>query len=212
MTRFTDLENLGQIDIYLFDQLLRRRIVPPVRILDAGCGFGRNLVYLLRIGADVHAVDSDADAIAEVRRLAATLAPALRAENVRQETIEDMTFAAGSMDVVVCSAVLHFARDQAQFDAMLSAMWRVLAPGGLFFCRLASSIGLADRVRPLGGGRFRLPDGTDRFLVDEPTLVARTRRLGGALLDPLKTTVVQDQRAMTTWVVRKAHPDDGTAW
>jgi len=31
----------------------------------------------------------------------------------------------------------------------------------------------------------------------------RTRALGGQLLDPLKTTVVQDQRSMTTWVVRK---------
>jgi hypothetical protein len=60
-------------------------------------------------------------------------------------------------------------------------------------------------VRRLGadGRRYRLPDGTDRYLVDEAMLMAQTRRLGGRLLDPLKTTVVQGQRSMTTWVVRK---------
>jgi tellurite methyltransferase len=73
----------------------------------------------------------------------------------------------------------------------------------LFFCRLASSIGMETRMAPLGNGRFRLPDGSDRYLVDEPMLLERTRRLGGALVDPLKTTVVQNERCMTTWVVRK---------
>jgi hypothetical protein len=86
---------------------------------------------------------------------------------------------------------------------MLRETWRVLRPGGVFFCRLASSIGMEARVRPTGGGRYRLPDGSDRYLVDEARLLALTRTLGGSLLDPIKTTVVQDQRCMTTWVVRK---------
>jgi hypothetical protein len=73
----------------------------------------------------------------------------------------------------------------------------------MLFARLASTIGMADRMRPLGGGRYHLPDGSERYLVDEAQLMAVTRRLGGALLDPLKTTVVQDQWCMTTWVVRK---------
>jgi tellurite methyltransferase len=103
---------------------------------------------------------------------------------------------------VIASAVLHFARDAAHFEAMLRQLWRVLRPGGLFFARLASNIGIADAVMPLGNGRFRLPDGSDRYLVDAATIEAWTERLGGALLDPIKTTVVQDQRSMTTWVCR----------
>jgi hypothetical protein len=109
--------------------------------------------------------------------------------------------------------VLHFARDAAHFEAMLRGCWRVLRPGGVFFCRLASSIGVEGRIRPEPGGgappsgatsgRFVLPDGTTRYLVDEGVLMSWTAALGGDLLDPLKTTVVQDQRAMTTWVVRK---------
>ena len=193
----------GQIDIYLFDQLLRGRITRGMTVLDAGCGAGRNLVYLLRAGFDVLAADGDPAAIDSVRKLAARLAPGLPPENFRAEPIESMSFTDASADVVLSSAVLHFARDDAHFDAMLEGSWRVLRPRGLFFCRLASSIGMEDRVQALAGRRHRLPDGSDRYLVDEPFLMEKTRALGEELLDPLKTTVVQNQRCMTTWVVRK---------
>jgi SAM-dependent methyltransferase len=202
-----DLEaQFGGIDIYLFDQILRRRIVAGDRIVDAGCGFGRNLVYLLREGYEVFGADADRDAIGEVRALAARLAPGLPEENFRAEPIERMTFPERFASVVISSAVLHFARDDAQFEAMLEGSWRLLGSGGMFFCRLASTIGIESQVRRLDTGgkrRHRLPDGTDRYLVDEAMLMALTGRLGGKLLDPLKTTVVQGQRSMTTWVVRK---------
>lgn len=207
-----DLETeFGNIDIYLFDQILRGRITPRDRVFDAGCGFGRNLVYLLRAGTEVFGADADRDAIAEVRSMAARLAPSLPADNFRVEPLEQLTFPDGFATVVISSAVLHFARDDEQFDAMLRGTWRMVAPGGMLFCRLASSIGFETRVRPLGrdpstplgAGRYQLPDGTTRYLVDESALMSLTDRLGGQLLDPLKTTIVQNQRAMTTWVVRR---------
>ena len=193
----------GQIDIYLFDQLLRGRIRPPMRVLDAGCGWGRNLVYLLRAGCEVFGTDSDVDAIQAVQELAAALAPSLPPTNFRVEPVEAMTFPDAFADAVLSSAVLHFARDDRQFSAMLHETWRVLKPGGVLFCRLASVIGMEARVRLIGGRRFLLPDGTERYLVDERMILDLTQELGGQLLDPLKTTVVQDQRCMTTWVVRK---------
>jgi tellurite methyltransferase len=192
-------QQFGPIDIYLFDQLLRGRISPGMRIFDAGCGYGRNLVYLLQQGYDVSGVDADPRAVEEVRRLASHLPR----ENFRAEAIEAMSFPDAFADVVLSSAVLHFARDDDHFDAMLRGSWRVLKPGGLFVCRLASSIGMEDRVQPIAGRRFRLPDGSDRYLVDEELLCRLTEDLGGQLVDPLKTTVVQNQRCMTTWVVRK---------
>jgi SAM-dependent methyltransferase len=199
-----DLERtFGGIDIYLFDQLLKGRIRPGDRVLDAGCGSGRNLVYLFNAGIDVRAVDANPHAVAEVRELAARLAPGTQADHFVQSPIESLPWPDEHFTVVLSSAVLHFARNHDQFAAMLREMWRVLAPGGMFFARLASSIGIESRVEDRGAGRFGLPDGTERYLVDEPGLLAWTHRLGGQLLDPLKTTLVQDQRSMTTWVVRK---------
>ncbi|RPJ69770.1 MAG: class I SAM-dependent methyltransferase [Acidobacteria bacterium] len=193
----------GRIDIYIFDQLLRGRIAKRCTILDAGCGDGRNLVYLLRNGYQVYATDVSRASILTLRTLASKLAPHLPADNFRVEPVEAMSFPDGFADVVLSSAVLHFARDDDHFAAMLGGTWRALKPGGMLFCRLASSIGMEDRMRPLGGRRFVMPDGTERYLVDERMLLETTRGLGGELLDPIKTTIVQDQRCMTTWVVRK---------
>ncbi len=194
---------VGSIDIYLFDQIQRGRVPSGSAVFDAGCGTGRNLVFFLRAGFDVRGVDRDPDAVRAVRALAATLAPRLPAGAFRAETLEAHGFPDASADFVISSAVLHFARDEAHFRAMLDGTWRVLRPGGVLFCRLASTIGMEGRFSPLGDGRFALPDGSERFLVDEGTLVALTAGLGGTLLDPLKTTVVQDRRCMTTWVVRR---------
>jgi SAM-dependent methyltransferase len=196
-------QQFGQIDIYLFDQLLRGRTRPWMRVLDTGCGSGRNLVYFLREGYEVFGVDTDPNAIECTRGLAASLASALPADNFRVEAIEEMAFPDAFADLVLSSAVLHFASCDDHFEAMLRATWRVLKPGGLFFCRLASSIGMEQQVQRVAGRRFLLPDGSERYLVDEELLLRFTAELGGQLADPLKTTVVQNQRCMTTWIVRK---------
>jgi SAM-dependent methyltransferase len=199
-----DLSSLfGQIDIYLFDQLLRGRVAPGMTIFDAGCGPGRNLVYFLSQDYDVSAVDPDSGAVESLRALAGRLAPRLPASNFRAEAVESNSFPDACADVVISSAVLHFARDESHFRAMLDGTWRLVKPGGFFFCRLASSIGMEQRFASLGGRRFALPDGTERFLVDESFLTRLTAELGGTLLDPLKTTVVQDRRCMTTWILRR---------
>src|SRR5580700_6898633 len=119
-------EQFGPIDIYLFDQLLRGRIAPGMRVFDAGCGSGRNLVYLLREGYQVFAVDADSQAVASVRRLAASLAPTLPADNFRVESLENTSFPADLADVAISSAVLHFAQDDDHFRAMLFGTWRIL--------------------------------------------------------------------------------------
>jgi ubiquinone/menaquinone biosynthesis C-methylase UbiE len=203
MPKPTLQEQFGQIDIYLFDQLLKGRISPGMRILDAGCGTGRNIVYFLREGYEVYGADSDAGSVESVRALARTLAPTLPASNFRVEPVEHMSFDDACADVVISNTVLHLAGNDAQFEAMLLGSWRVLNPGGLFFCRLGSTIGMESQVEHIQGRRYRSPDGAERYLVDAAMLGSLAERLGGELADPLKTTVVQNLRSMTTWVLRK---------
>jgi SAM-dependent methyltransferase len=204
MTSPVNIQELfGGIDIYLFDQLLKGRIVPGMRVLDAGCGAGRNLVYLLKSGFEVFGVDEASGSVAQTRRLVTELAPHLPLENFRVEPVERMSFADVGFDVVLSSAVLHFARDEEQWQSMVREMWRVLRPGGIFFARLASSIGIEDKITRIDGRRYHLPDGSERFLVDESMLVSVTAALGGEFIEPIKTTVVQNMRAMTTWCLKK---------
>jgi SAM-dependent methyltransferase len=196
-------EWFGGIDIYLFDQLLKGNITPEMRLLDAGCGGGRNLIYFLRSGCDVCGVDESSTSIAQARRLVATLAPQLSPDNFRVEAVERMSFDDASFDVVISSAVLHFARDEDHWQRMVTEMWRVLKPGGIFFARLASSVGIEEKIELLEGRRYHLPDGSDRFLVDETMLRRTTASLGAEWLEPFKTVVVADMRSMSNWCLRK---------
>jgi SAM-dependent methyltransferase len=194
-------EQFGQIDIYVFDQILRGNIATGMRVLDAGCGYGRNLVHLLRVGCEVFSLDADAESIEHVRNLSASLMTRLPADNFQVGLIEAMPFPNELADVVICNAVLHFARDERHFRAMLTELWRVIRPGGMLFCRLGSRIGMDfERVRD---NIFVVGDGSKWFLVDEEMLLELTEEMDGVLVDPLKTTIVQDYRCMTTWVVRK---------
>jgi tellurite methyltransferase len=196
-------ETFGEIDIYLFDQLLKGRLHPKMCILDAGCGGGRNLNYFLLTGFNAYGVDASAAAITRVRMLAAQLAPQLPPDNFAVSSLNKLPHETNSFDLVISNAVLHFAADDTEFDAWLNEMWRVLKPDGMFFARLASNIGIENLVQPISGRRFHLPDGSDRFLVDESMLLDLAQKFGADQLEPIKTTNVQSLRCMTTWVLRK---------
>ncbi len=204
---YLNMENIreifGDIDIYLFDQIQKGRFTREMKILDAGCGGGRNLIYFLRTGCDVFAVDQNPEAIEQIKYFAKILAPHLPVENFQTAAIEKMPFPDAHFDWVISNAVLHFATNKNQFDKMMQEMWRVLKPNGALFARLASSIGIENLIIPTENGRYELPDGSERFLVNEDLLIKTTEKLGGTFLEPLKTTNVQNLRCMTTWILYK---------
>ena len=196
-------ELFGDIDIYLFDQIQKGRFLPGMKILDAGCGGGRNIVWLLRNGFDVCVIDVNEGSVAAIREMAKRLAPELSSENFQTSSLEAIPFADETFDRVICNAVMHFATDRPQFDRWLAEQWRVLKPGGVFFARLASSIGIETLLVPTANGRYMMPDGTERFIVDEQMLKDATAGVGGRFLEPIKTTNVENLRCMTTWVLIK---------
>jgi tellurite methyltransferase len=193
----------GNIDIYLFDQLLKGRFDHCQNVLDVGCGSGRNLIYFLRNGFNVFAIDNNEQSIKNVKVLSQKLAPTNSVENILVASAEDMPFGNSAFDLVISSAVLHFAKNKEQFEAMLNSMWRVLKPNGFLFVRLASSIGIEILIKDMGNGRYLLPDGTERYLVDEQKLFQYSKQLNGRLFEDIKTTNVQNLRCMTTWCLQK---------
>jgi ubiquinone/menaquinone biosynthesis C-methylase UbiE len=193
----------GNIDIYLFDQLLKGRFNSCSKILDIGCGNGRNIIYFLRNGFDVYGIDQDENCISSVQEIASELTGNNHHTHFSVAKAENLPYPDQHFDLVIISAVFHFAKDQQHFEAMLGEAWRVIRPQGYFFARLASDIGIETKVVSVGNGRFQLPDGSERFLVNESMLLFYTTQLKATLFEPIKTTNVQGMRCMTTWCLQK---------
>jgi tellurite methyltransferase len=193
----------GNIDIYLFDQLLKGRFDNCQRIIDIGMGGARNLPYFLQNGFEVYGIDPVPEAVEHAKRLSAALAPDLSPDNFVVAAAENLPFADNYFDLSICSAVFHFAKSDAHFDMMLRSVWRTLKPGGYLFARLATDIGIERLVKPLGEHLYLLPDGSERYLVNQEKLLYYTAALNGELFEPIKTTNVQNLRCMTTWCLRK---------
>jgi len=196
-------EAFGNIDIYLFDQLLKGTYDNCKKVIDIGCGGGRNIVYFLQNGFEVFGIDPQPEAVEQVRSLSMQLAASNNPDNFKVGLAEDIPFEDNFFDLAICSAVLHFAKDDHHFGSMILGIWQKLQPGGFLFARLASDIGIESHVVSLGNGRFHLPDGSDRYLVNKKILTEYTSKLHGRFYEPIKTTNVQNRRCMTTWCIQK---------
>ncbi|GHA55488.1 class I SAM-dependent methyltransferase [Pontibacter akesuensis] len=193
----------GNIDIYLFDQLLKGRIQPGMKLLDAGCGGGRNIQYLLQAGVEVYGADASEKAIEKVRELAARVAPEAPKDNFVLADLASLPYPAAAFDVVLCSAVLHFAENEAHFRQMLQELWRVLKPCGMLFCRFSTTIGMEGKLPAVSPQKYQMPHGPVWFLADEALLREMVLLLNTELLEPLKTVLVEQERSMTTLVLGK---------
>jgi SAM-dependent methyltransferase len=190
---------LAGMDIYLLDQVLKGRFAPGSRILDAGCGAGRNLAWFGRNGFEVYGIDADATAIARVRE--AGIAPA---ENLVAGSVTSLPWPDGHFHGVICNALLHVLPGRTELEQAVRETWRVLAPGGVWFARVATSLSMEQHAIALENGRYRMP-GTrwDILLLGLDEMLQMTSQLGAMLLEPIKTVNVQNQRAMATWVLQK---------
>lgn len=194
------LQQIAQTDIYLIDQILKGRYDKGGKILDAGCGSGRNLSWFVaQPEFEIFATDIEDSVVADLLRTY----PALGTENVKVAALQAMPFAGNFFDHIICQAVVHFANTKREYLDMFSELCRVLRPQGSLFMRMASDIGLAEKMIPLGNGRFIMPDGTERLLLNPDLITEVTARFPLVLAEPVKTTVVQNMRCMTTLVMEK---------
>ena len=191
-------EVIGATDIYLVDQIMKGRYKTNDTILDAGCGYGRNLHWFLRNNIVIYGVDQDANAVDDLQRRW----PAVAAR-FRQSAVEKLPFENEQFDHIISSAVLHFAKNTEHFRQMIGEMARVLKPSGSLFIRMTSDIGIEDKVQLVGDGVYDIPDGSRRFLLTRAELADVMRKDGLTFLEPLKTVNVNDIRCMSTVVLRR---------
>ena len=192
-------ELVGQTDIYLLDQIMKGRYQPHQKILDAGCGGGRNMKWFLQNDFEIYGVDNSQAAIIHLKQVNELLHP-LR---LQVSGLEKLSFEENYFDHVICSAVMHFAVDVFHFKQMLAEMLRVLALNGSLFIRMASDIGIEDKVKLISNGNYQIPDGSMRFLLTRSLLAECMSEFNLQFLEPLKTTNVNDLRCMSTLLLQK---------
>ncbi|MGB3619021.1 MAG: class I SAM-dependent methyltransferase [Catalinimonas sp.] len=196
---------IGDIDPAWLEQLLRGRVRPGDRLLDAGCGMGRNLIYPLRAGVEVWGVDTSEDDIAYLRRQASA-AWCLPADRFRTEALEALSFPDEHFDAVCCSLVMHFARDDAHFAAMLGELWRVLRPGGFLYVRTAVADHLPEGWRALGGNRYVAPGGRSAWYLPVAAMLSAWGESRRATAAYLSLTYAPGERGVATWTCSKPSP------
>jgi tellurite methyltransferase len=198
-------QELGNIDIYLLDAILKGRFTPGMRLLDTGCGEGRNLHWFIKNNYDAWGCDNNPAAIRMLQYVTRSLNPQFDKNRFITSSIEELPYPDAMFDAVVCSAVLHFAENPEHFKEMWQQLYRVLKPGGILFIRMASSFGLAEELQSIEHGKYLLPDGSMRFLLNQPLLNEMLEHYPCQLLEPVKSVFVQDARSMTTLVLEKAN-------
>jgi 2-polyprenyl-3-methyl-5-hydroxy-6-metoxy-1,4-benzoquinol methylase len=195
---------LGNVDIYLLDQILKGRFTKEMKILDAGCGEGRNCIYFLHQGYPIFGVDNNSTAIQMARIYAKTIQPDYDAHGFQKALVEDMPFHTGAFDAILSSAVLHFAQSDSHFFQMLDEMMRVLKPGGVFFLRMCTDAGhILANAPHLGEGVYLLPDGSERFVLTERLEKEMLSRYDLEYLEPPKSVLVHGLRSMGLFALRK---------
>jgi len=194
------LQNLvGDTDIYLLDQIMKGRYRQTDKILDAGCGTGRNLHWFLKENMQVYSIDQNPDSIAELKNAH----PELAANRLQNCPVEQLPFEGNFFDHIISSAVLHFARSTSQFNNMLAEMIRVLKPRGSLFIRMTSDIGIEHMVKLIKDGVYIIPDHSKRFLLTRSLLSGIIQQHSLSFIEPFKTVNVDDIRCMSTLVLQK---------
>lgn len=190
----------GGMDLHLLDLVMKGRLDGVHHVLDLGAGKGRNGLPFLQAGCALTAVDAEEEAFADYPADERLTTHVAAFEERAWEPVHDL--------VVLC-AVLHFARDLAHWRAMAEAAWSAVAPGGVLFVRTASTVGLSSIAPRLPEGGFTVGQGEQPFLVDAEEFLVQTHLWAAHWLEPLRTSVVEGGRCMTTWVLQKpAAPTD----
>lgn len=186
---------LGKTDIYIIDQIMKDRYTTGQKILDAGCAEGRNLRWFYLNNFDIYGIDTDSERLETAKQQYPKLA-----HNFTTGSIEKLPYEEATFHHVICSAVLHFAQSEKHFFTMFTELIRVLKPVGTLFIRVASNIGL-DGNTPYLKESHTNREGT--FFITREIIASLLTDFSVELLDPVKTTNVQDKRAMTTLVFQK---------
>lgn len=132
---------------------------PDARVLDIGCGSGRDMALLLRTGRDAYGLE----ACPELISVAHAHHPELE-QRIEQGALPDCPIPfGGDFDGVLCSAVLMHIEPQ-NYEACVAFIWRVLKPQGTLLYSVPSARGDVEKSSSRdAAGRLFVADAAPRL-------------------------------------------------
>ena len=109
-----------------------------LKVLDAGCGIGRNSVYLAEKGCEVHAVDFSKAALSKLDNLSKHAGVRERITLYNHSLVESFPFESNSFDLILDSYVFCHFVDEGLKQYYRDELNRVTKPGGIVFSSLFS--------------------------------------------------------------------------
>jgi len=201
--KFKLVRQLGRIDLYLLDQLMKGRIHPTARILDAGFGHGRNAQYFIENDFDIWGIDRKEELTEFINAQIASWNPTYDKSKFKIGGLGTIPFPTNHFDFVISCAVLHFAESRTHFIQLFEETIRVLKPNGIFWFRMTTKHTLEAYAQHLHDDIYALPDGSTRYLLDLAVLRGLMEKHHLAFVDPFKTVNVADLRTMCVGVLQK---------
>jgi tellurite methyltransferase len=184
---------LGKADVYVIDQFMKSSFSKTDKILDAGCGTGRNLKFLHYLGYNIAGCDMN-------NLTLLGLQSELPNVNLQVANLNELPFAGNKFDYVICNAVLHFANSVEEFKKMILELHRILKPNATLFIRMNSVFGIEDIIQKQGE-KYLLPDGSHRFLLNNGLITFIKTKF--VFKEHLKTVNVDGLRCMSNLVLGK---------
>jgi len=99
-------------------------LVEGEKVLDAGCGWGRDVDYFQRNGFEAKGIDLAEEALAFARQN-------MQGEFIRSD-IKDTGFEDESFQGIWCNSVIHFYPEE-EMKEIISEISRITSPGGVFY-------------------------------------------------------------------------------
>ncbi len=197
------ITQLGRIDVYLLDQLMKGRIHPNMRILDAGFGHGRNAQYFIENDFDIWGVDRKEELTHFINAQIDIWNPTYDKSKFKIAGLETIPFPDNHFDFIISCAVFHFAESRTHFIQLFEETIRVLKTGGIFWFRMTTKHTLEMHAQHLHDDIYTLPDGSTRYLLDLDVLRELMEKYHLTFVDPFKTINVADLRTMCVGVLQK---------
>ncbi len=186
----------GDMDIFLMDLILKGKIPEKGKVLDAGCGEGRNGIYFINNQYSYTGVDTDRSKVSLIEFLSGGTESSFFVEDIKTFAERKETF-----DFIVCSRVLHFAESVDHFYEMWNDLISMLNPRAIIYISMDSVID-TDIGEAKDNGRFLFPDGEVRFAITKE--IYKDIKKGFEEIESLKTLVAHEKRAQSFIALKKA--------